>query len=244
MPRTKNPERFNPDGSPRKLYHIWTGMRSRCRNPKARRFARYGGRGIQVCERWQTFSNFAADMGDPPDGTSLERINRDGDYEPGNCIWADIYQQNNNKCDNRVITYEGRSLTVAQWSRELEISQHSLYNRLRQGWPPHDVLGKPLRVPAVYEIDGECHTVKEWCRIRGVHISTVRARMRRGVSFEEALCPQPPRRKQRRTLVEFEGRSISLWRWCRIHGVPPNTIRGRLDRGWPLEKALAWGPAA
>lgn len=76
----------------------WLDMRNRCRNPDAHNYARYGGRGIEVCERWDTFENFLADMGPKPGkGYSIERMDNDGNYEPSNCKWATQLEQNRNK---------------------------------------------------------------------------------------------------------------------------------------------------
>ncbi len=79
-------------------YSAWVSMRSRCNSPKNPRYGRYGGRGIKVCERWQDYDNFLADMGRRPgEGLSLDRVNNDGDYEPNNCRWATIEEQANNR---------------------------------------------------------------------------------------------------------------------------------------------------
>lgn len=89
--------RRSPEGLKRwraPTYYSWLAMRARCRNPKHPHFRNYGGRGIQICERWGKYQNFLADMGERPSGTTLDRFpNNDGHYEPGNCRWATWAQQ-------------------------------------------------------------------------------------------------------------------------------------------------------
>lgn len=125
-------------------YQVWASMKARCSNPKVRKWSTYGGRGIKVCERWQEFQNFHADMGPRPPGTTLDRYpNQDGDYEPGNCRWATHEEQHNNKRDNHRVTIAGRDQTIMQWARESGINKNTLLSRVVQGWPEAMLLIAP-----------------------------------------------------------------------------------------------------
>lgn len=85
-----------PASGPTPMYQSWAMMISRCTNPNVKRYVDYGARGIRVCDRWMSFANFLEDMGNRPEGKTLDRINNDGNYEPGNCRWATRDQQARN----------------------------------------------------------------------------------------------------------------------------------------------------
>jgi len=116
----------------RKTWSTWYDMIKRCYNPKYKRYFAYGGRGISVCKEWrESYDNFFKDMGDKPDGYTIERINNDGNYEPSNCKWATPKEQAQNRRPNRNIMFNGKTQNISQWCQELGISHSALAKRLR-----------------------------------------------------------------------------------------------------------------
>jgi len=128
-------------------YRIWSGMIKRCTNEKCKAYKNYGGRGIRVCERWLKFENFLADMGERPEGKTLDRYpNNDGNYEPGNCRWATPKEQNNNRRDNMFVHHNGAHKTLQQLADEFDINPATLRSRLVSGLPLEAALTvKPKR---------------------------------------------------------------------------------------------------
>lgn len=129
------------------LYETWRGMIKRCTNKNHTYYYRYGGRGIKVCESWLIdFNRFCIDMGEKPSKDyTLDRINNDGDYEPNNCRWATKEEQECNKVNNKFIEYNGKSQTLYQWSKELNIKKVTLKNRLYLGWTIERTFTTPVR---------------------------------------------------------------------------------------------------
>lgn len=118
-----------------KAYVAWTNMRARCENAARPDFMNYGGRGINVCDRWMKFENFLADMGEPLANTSLDRIDNARGYSPDNCRWASRRQQARNKRTTVMHEYAGRSMCLTDWSDELGIGRVTLLKRLQRGVP-------------------------------------------------------------------------------------------------------------
>jgi hypothetical protein len=119
-------------------------MRQRCRDPNAISYPYYGARGIRVCPRWDDYENFYADMGEPPEGHQLDRLDSRGDYEPGNCRWATKTEQANNQSNNHPLTFRGETLNINQWARRLGVKRELIKTRLKIGWSVEDALTKPV----------------------------------------------------------------------------------------------------
>lgn len=146
--KVQPPKKYSFD-SPTVLRKILRKIIERCENPKCKAYPSYGERGITICSRWKVFENFAADMGPRPSpGHSVDRINNDGNYEPGNCRWATRAEQQNNMRCNVILSINGDSKTAAQWSRELGIDQNIIRSRVKMGWSDEKILTTPVRVKA------------------------------------------------------------------------------------------------
>lgn len=126
-------------------YTVWAQMKARCLNPNHRSFPRYGGRGIEVCQKWMDFQGFLEDMGEKPIGKfSLDRIDNNGSYCKENCRWTDSKTQSNNKGNNHTLTVNGISRTVTEWAEAFDISPITLRSRLRAGWDVNKALTYPV----------------------------------------------------------------------------------------------------
>lgn len=130
-----------------RTHRCWNQMRQRCTNEKLRVFKHYGGRGIAVCERWDSFENFLGDLGKCPSSQhSIERRNNDLGYFPANCYWATRKEQANNRRSSRYLTFQGDTLTMQQWVEKLGINQGTLSTRLnRHHWSVEKALSTPVR---------------------------------------------------------------------------------------------------
>lgn len=127
------------------IHNAWRHMKGRCSNPKIRNFHNYGGRGIRVCERWLSFANFYEDMAVGHfEGASIDRIDNDGNYEPGNCRWATPKEQGRNRRTNRTVTYRGKTMTLIEAIESSGKTSALVNNRLSRGWTLTRALEEPL----------------------------------------------------------------------------------------------------
>lgn len=128
------------------IHRVWISMRHRCENKFNASYHNYGGRGIFVCDEWQDFAQFYADMGQCPDGHTLERIDNNGPYSKANCRWATGVEQHNNKRTNRFVTAFGKTQTIAQWSAEFGVPWTTIRMRIEKlGWTNEQSVSEPKR---------------------------------------------------------------------------------------------------
>lgn len=124
-----------------KVYSVWGAMLARCRNPNNKRFKDYGGRGIKICESWLHFENFLADMGEPPEGGTLDRIDGNGNYAPGNCTWSTHTQQARNRRSTVHVTVDGVTKPLGAWVEESGLKYATVWRRIFIcGWSPKDAI--------------------------------------------------------------------------------------------------------
>jgi hypothetical protein len=177
-------------------YNSWSSMIDRCYSPKNKNFHHYGGRGIFVCERWMQFEYFLEDMGDPPGhGYSIDRKdNENGSYCIENCRWVTARVQNRNRRDNIYLEFNGKRQLVIEWAEELGIKFTTLYHRIvKCGWDVERALTTPLRswsrgnpFSVMKAFDKE-KSVDVWAKEYNINPSTLRNRLLRGISPENAL---------------------------------------------------------
>lgn len=122
----------------------WGQMMARCYDPENHKYASYGGRGIRVCDRWLCCRLFIEDMGQRPQGMTLNRIDNDGPYSPENCEWADAHTQSRNRQDTRLITFNGETLCLTDWARKAGMRFETLRTRIDLGWSFEDAITKPV----------------------------------------------------------------------------------------------------
>jgi hypothetical protein len=130
----------------KQIRHVYYGMISRCSKPSNAKYRHYGARGIRVCDRWQGsggYAHFIADMGDRPEGASLDRIDNDGGYSPENCRWATRAQQERNKRTTRTLTFSGQTRSIAEWAEVCSIPYKILLQRIARGWSAERTLTHP-----------------------------------------------------------------------------------------------------
>ncbi len=225
------------------IYTAWANMIQRCGNPSCPSWKNYGGRGIEYCERWDMFENFREDMGLPPfPKATLERKDNEGDYEPGNVVWARRSAQARNTRRNLQITLNGRTLCLKDWTLELGLDYDVIKSRILRGWEPERALtAPPERTDPVGNtrvmLQGRTQKLNAWAKELGVSAKAVKTRVARGQSPRDALITpvRPPKQSFQATL---DGRTQNLKAWAVELGVSYSTVYARVKLGMEPEEAL------
>lgn len=169
-----------------RIYRIWNGMVQRCTNSGLERYRYYGGRGITVCDRWRKFENFFADMGDPPDGFSIERRDNDGNYELSNCYWLPLEKQTQNRRGNVYVDIDGESVCVAEAARRLGVKEATIHYRLKNALHKKDIHA-PVGRDVFLTFNGETLNLKQWSEKLGINRTTITNRRLKGWPVERIL---------------------------------------------------------
>ena len=184
--------------SKRPEYRSWGSMIQRCTNPRNSAYGWYGGRGIKVCDAWrESFLAFLGDVGPRPSPKhSIDRIDNDGNYEPGNVRWATKIEQAQNTHRGRRISLDGEEVCVAELARRLGISRHTVRYRLDRGLDP--TMSAPKRARSrrsetLLTFQGETLSLRAWAARTGLNRSTIWGRLRCGWSVERTLTTKPLR---------------------------------------------------
>jgi hypothetical protein len=128
-----------------KTYHSWCSMKRRCKCKTLKHYRLYGGRGIKICKRWEKFENFLKDMGERPEGKTIDRIDVNGNYEKNNCRWSTAKQQNLNKQKTIKIMYKNNLFTINELSLQINIPESIIRDRLRLKWSVEKIINTPPR---------------------------------------------------------------------------------------------------
>ncbi len=200
----------------KRLYNLWHSMRGRCITPTVTFYRHYGGRGISVCQRWiDAFENFVADVGFPPEpeGYDLDRIDNDGNYEPGNVRWVTHRENVKNTRSNRHVTIELDGVPVtklaSEWADQYGIGRPTFCVRMKLGWTGMKLLSKPQ--PSGYgdrlKIGDIEKPIPEWAASIGISEVGFRMRMARGWTGQQLLS----RNEKWRTSVHHKATEDSLF---------------------------------
>lgn len=197
-------------------YSRWRLMIDRCENVNSQSYPDYGGRGITVCERWHDIKNFVSDL--PPgyfDGAEMDRIDNDGDYEPGNIRWATRSENCDNRRSGRLLTHDGRTQSLRRWAEELGVDDSVIQERLSVwGWS----VARSVTTPAVSAAE---------------RMATARSARWAG----HVKAPRPAPRVLRR--IDYDGKSWLIADLAAHVGVSKKLLAKRIfERGWPVDRAV------
>lgn len=236
----------------KRLFSIWTGMKSRCYNKNTINYCNYGGRGISICDEWKdSFEKFCiwSYSNGYDDSLSIDRINPNGNYEPSNCRWTTDKEQANNRTSNLYITIDGVTKTLQQWADETGIPRHTIEYRIFIG-----LEGKALIMDKnefknggysnqgkndghLIEYNGEVHNIKEWAKIFNMKEGLLSKRITQDKSpFNKAILSNEEYLEYRKNfnkhlkIYEIDGEKHTLKEWSEISGINYSTLKRRINK--------------
>jgi len=174
------------------VFNVWVNTKQRCTNPKCLAWKNYGGRGISMCKRWRdSFQAFYSDMGDVPfDRACIDRIDNNGNYEPGNCRWTTAKRNARNRRNNHIVEHNGAKMLLCEVCEQQGIRESVIIGRMNLGHSLEESLAMPLRSrgPKQFvEFNGRLESLAQLAKAHGLHKDCVAMRIKRGWLLEEAL---------------------------------------------------------
>lgn len=235
-----------------RLYGVWIGMKTRCYNKNSNNYSLYGGRGIKICDEWQKFENFrnwAMVNGYNPNAEygecTIDRINKNGNYEPSNCRFVSMGIQDLNRRsnidfrdpDNKYISKLGDGyVRMSEVARQNNIPYSTIYGRYKTGkYDIDDIFSKQSFRERPLTAFGKTQSIAVWSRELNIPHATICSRLSRGCSPEEALSKMVPSVPK---VIEYQGVAATIEEWNRAMKLPENTVYNRLKRGFNVEKSI------
>ncbi len=215
-------------------HNTWRWMRQRCQNANSHKYPSYGGRGITICERWQGFENFYEDMGPKPEPDengrySIERMDNSKGYEPTNCIWASNKTQSRNRRTTKRYCFNGKSLTISEWSEETGINPSTLESRVRSGRPIEDLFkpaGKTREKSSIGFIP------KVFLVATDLPATAIKKRITQGWSIANAVTlPANARNPDKICVHKVCGENYSGSALCKKYGISQTTFSRKIRGG-------------
>jgi hypothetical protein len=177
-----------------RTYRLWSGIKNRC----ASTHPYYGGRGITLCDRWQSFVNFFEDVGEIPAGMSVDRIDSDRPYEPGNVRLLDAKGQARNRRTNHLVTIDGQTKPLAEWQEQYGLPANTLINRINAGMTGADLIAPSnAHKERILTYRGVSRSLTQWARAVGITKDCLGKRLRYGWPLSRALTTKGDARYER-----------------------------------------------
>lgn len=219
------------------LWGVWRGIKKRCYNENHQAYHNYGGRGIKVCDRWlNDYKQFESDMSPRPNGYEIDRIDNDGDYEPGNCRWVTRQKNSANRRDNVNLTANGKTQSQRAWADELNVASTTISRRIKKGqdfqWV-YNHLRYNKKQPVLLTANGKTKNQDEWCKELGISNATSIYWLEKGKDFQwiyDRFSKKTPHRSKPYELI-IDGVAKNQSEWSKELGVSQSAISYRLSKG-------------